>query len=96
MGENDESAAREATSGGLAGSSQAPDSGPPGAQPPVLTPFIVEPDSGGPSVVWLRAVASELVTGAVFEAQGRHWVITGVSPSGVTYRCREVPLDPTR
>lgn len=58
--------------------------------PASLTPIIVEDADDDVGVVWLSASRSELRPGAQFVARGRRWVITGRSPSGVTYACREV------
>jgi hypothetical protein len=59
-------------------------------EPTRLVPLLVELASDYVGVVWVRASRSELVTGTVFTAHGRRWKVTGLSASGVTYRCREV------
>ena len=40
--------------------------------------------------MWVLASRSELTPGAVFPARGSRWVVTGRSPSGATFTCREV------
>ncbi len=62
----------------------------PDPEPARLVPLLVELEADYVGVVWVRASRSELVTGTIFNAHGRRWRITGLSPSGVTYRCREV------
>jgi hypothetical protein len=60
------------------------------AEPAQIFPMLIELNGGYVGVVWVRASRSELATGTVFRAQNRRWVITGLSPSGVTFRCREI------
>jgi hypothetical protein len=58
------------------------------AIPASLIPIIVEDPDDYVGVVWLSASRSELTPGTHFVARGRQWVITGLSPSGVTFACR--------
>ena len=58
-----------------------------------LTPVLVEQAADYLGVVWVWATRSELAVGSVFTARGRRYVITGLSPSGVTHQCREFPQE---
>ena len=59
-------------------------------EPRNLVPLLVEQAGPEYGLVWVSASRSELVPGAVFPARGSLWVVTGPSPSGVTFLCREV------
>jgi hypothetical protein len=61
-----------------------------GSGPTSMIPLIVDHPGDDVSVLWVRGLWSELHPGTVFLARGRRWVITGLSPSGVTMVCREV------
>ena len=59
-------------------------------EPRNLVPLLVEQAGPEYGLVWVLAARSELVPGAVFPARGSRWIVTGPSPSGVTFLCREV------
>jgi hypothetical protein len=68
---------------GAAGSRRTP-------EPRNLVPLLVEQAGPEYGLVWVLAARSELSPGAVFPARGSRWVVTGLSPSGVTHTCREL------
>jgi len=55
-----------------------------------LVPVLVEEAGAEFGLVWVTASRSEMVAGALFVARGRHYLVTGRSPSGATYVCRDV------
>jgi hypothetical protein len=56
-----------------------------------MIPLLVDTPGGDRTgVVWLCANRADVVPGTEFTAKGRRWVVTGLSPSGVTFMCREV------
>jgi hypothetical protein len=59
-------------------------------EPRNLVPLLVESSERDYGLVWVLASRSELAPGAVFPARGSRWVVTGRSPSGATFTCREV------
>jgi hypothetical protein len=59
-------------------------------EPRNLVPLLVESAERDYGLVWVLASRSELAPGAVFPARGSRWVVTGRSPSGATFTCREV------
>jgi hypothetical protein len=59
-------------------------------EPRNLVPLLVEQAGPEYGLVWVLAARSELTSGAVFSARGSRWVVTGLSPSGVTFTCREL------
>ena len=60
------------------------------SEPRNLVPLLVESAERDYGLVWVLASRSELAPGAVFPARGSRWVVTGRSPSGATFTCREV------
>lgn len=65
-------------------------------EPRNLVPLLVEQAGPDYGLVWVLASRSELVRGAVFPAHGSRWLVTGRSPSGVTFLCREIAAETGR
>ena len=55
-----------------------------------MIPLLVDTPGDRTGIVWLCATRADVVPGTEFTAKGRRWVVTGLSPSGVTFMCREV------
>ncbi len=89
MRDSDDHANQESVAAAAAPAAEHRGDQPFGGGPASLIPVIVERPRDSVGVVWVRASRPALVPGCVFTARGRRWMITGLSPSGVTFACRE-------
>ena len=97
MEDHNDAAGREPWSDGAFGTASAPVLAPIAApEPRNLVPLLVEQAGPEYGLVWVLAARSELVPGAVFPARGSRWIVTGRSPSGATFLCREVAAEAGR